>query len=273
MAADTFVPDDYAEDLKLATQLADLADELTMAHFLAADLVVQTKPDRTPVTEADQAVERAIAARLATQRPDDALVGEEFGASAGGSGRTWVIDPIDGTANFLRGVPVWASLIALVDDGQPVVGMVSAPALGRRWWAAPGLAATGELNGGVRRLSVSAVEHLSDASLSFSDAIGWPSGTLQGLQSQVWRTRAYGDFWSHVLVAEGAVDVAIEPELQVWDVAALVPIIAEAGGRCSSTDGGPVLEVTDGRWTVPSGLVSSNGTLHAPVLEAFGTRL
>lgn len=269
MPTETFAADAHADDVELAFELADLADDLTMSRYLAADLVVRAKPDRTPVTESDQAVERAIAARLAQVRPEDSLLGEEFGASARGSTRTWVIDPIDGTANFLRGVPVWATLIALLVDHEPVVGMVSAPAMGRRWWAAPGSAATRDVDGSTRRLAVSDVRQLSDASLSFSDAIGWPPGALAALQSQVWRSRGYGDFWSHMLVAEGAVDIAVEPDLQVWDVAALLPIITAAGGRVSGTGGDAVIQTIEGRWVVPAGLVSSNGGLHAPALEVI----
>lgn len=254
------------DDLTLALELADTADEITMSRYLAADLQVQTKPDRTPVTEADQAVERALAARLQDQLPADGLVGEEFGDAAGQSGRTWIIDPIDGTANFLRGVPVWATLIGLVVDGVATVGVVSAPALGRRWWAAPGLCLTSDVDGSQRPLHVSGVREVSDASLAYSDPIGWPAGGLARLQQHAWRTRGYGDFWSHVLVAEGAVDVAVEPDLQPWDVAALLPIVAEAGGHCSGLAGQPVLRAEAGRWQVPAGLVSSNGSVHDEVL-------
>ena len=256
----------FSEDLALALALADLADAITGERYLATDLRVETKPDRTPVTEADQAVERALAQRLATARPGDGIVGEEFGDAIGNSGRTWIIDPIDGTANFLRGVPVWATLIGLVVGDTPTVGVVSAPAMGRRWWAAPGVAVTADVDGRQRSLAVSAVTSPSDASLAYSDPIGWPPGALSRLQQSTWRSRGYGDFWSHVLVAEGAVDLAVEPDLKPWDVAALLPIIAEAGGRCTGTDGQPVLRSDGSRWQVPAGLLSSNGALHAPAL-------
>lgn len=256
-----------ADDLAMALTLADIADDITMSRYLASDLRVETKPDRTPVTEADQAVERALAAHLERQLPADGLVGEEFGDAAGQSGRTWIIDPIDGTANFLRGVPVWATLIGLVVDGVPTVGVVSAPALGRRWWAAPGTCVTSDVDGSQRTLRVSGVQAFGDASLAYSDPIGWPTGALGRLQQQAWRTRGYGDFWSHVLVAEGAVDVAVEPDLKPWDVAALLPIVAEAGGRCSGTGGQPVLLQQEGRWQVPAGLVSSNGNIHDEALH------
>lgn len=255
------------DDLAMALALADIADALTMSRYLAADLRVETKPDRTPVTEADQAVERALADHLAVHRPADGLVGEEFGDAVGESGRTWIIDPIDGTANFLRGVPVWATLIGLVVDDAPTVGVVSAPAMGRRWWAAPGICATSDVDGGQRMLGVSGVRSFGDASLAYSDPIGWPAGALHRLQEQAWRTRGYGDFWSHVLVAEGAVDVAVEPDLKAWDVAALLPIVVGAGGRCSGTDGQPVMARVGDQWHVPAGLVSSNGSVHDAALR------
>lgn len=256
-----------ADDLAVALALADIADEITMSRYRASDLRVETKPDRTPVTEADQAVEQALAGHLTAHLPADGLVGEEFGDSAGRSGRTWIIDPIDGTANFLRGVPVWATLIGLVVDEVPTVGVVSAPAMGRRWWAAPGMSMTADVDGRQRRLGVSEVGAFGDASLAYSDPVGWPTGALVRLQQHAWRTRGYGDFWSHVLVAEGAVDVAVEPDLKPWDVAALLPIIAESGGRCSGTGGQPVMVSHDGRWHVPAGLVSSNGRLHQAALR------
>lgn len=256
-----------ADDLAMALALADIADAITMSRYLASDLQVDTKPDRTPVTEADRAVEEALTQHLGVHLPSDGLVGEEFGDSAGQSGRTWIIDPIDGTANYLRGVPVWATLIGLVVDDVPTVGVVSAPAMGRRWWAGPGTSVTVDVNGHQRPLRVSAVGAVEDASLAYSDPIGWPTGGLERLQQQTWRTRGYGDFWSHVLVAEGAVDVAVEPDLKPWDVAALLPILAESGGTCSGLGGDPVMRNSEGRWQVPAGLVSSNGRVHEAVLR------
>jgi histidinol-phosphatase len=249
-------------DLRLALDLADAADAVTMSTYLSGSLRVETKPDRTPVTEADQSVERLVRGALADQRPDDTVLGEEYGASGGVAGRTWIIDPVDGTANYLRGVPVWATLIGLVVDGEPTVGVVSAPAMGRRWWAAPdGTCATRDVDGSVRPLTASGVTALSDASLSYSDAIGWPAGALDRLTASVWRSRAYGDFWSHMLVAEGAIDVSVEPALAPWDVAALIPIVRAAGGEVCSTRGGNVLAAVDGNWTVPAGLLCTNGRL------------
>jgi histidinol-phosphatase len=258
----------YAEDLALALRLADAADAVTVARFRATDLVVETKPDLTPVTDADRATEATLRERLAAERPDDRVAGEEEGgvpSDGRWAGRSWVLDPIDGTKNFVRGVPVWATLVALVVDGRPVVGAVSAPALGRRWWAARGSGAWtgGPLVGEPRRLRVSSVGDLGDASLSYSDRAGWSDGgtAFGDLAGRCWRTRAYGDFWSHVLVAEGAVDLAVEPELSPWDVAALVPVVEEAGGRMTATDGGDVLGG-------PGGL-TSNGALHAAAVSAL----
>ena len=217
-----------------------------MARWRAADLVVDTKPDLTPVSEADRAVERALRELLATQRPDDGILGEEYGTE-GGTTRRWVLDPIDGTKNYVRGVPVWATLIALLEDGDPVVGVVSAPALARRWWAARGQGAWATDPGATqpRRLQVSAVRALSDASFSYSDAIGWPergaAAGLQALLASTWRQRAYGDFWSHMMVAEGIVDIAAEPQLESYDMAALIPVVEEAGGRLTAYDGSPAL--------------------------------
>jgi histidinol-phosphatase len=253
-------------DLAIALELAELADAITTRRFRAADLVVSSKPDLTPVTDADRAVERAIRDRLAQLRPDDAVIGEEFGTSGIGS-RAWVLDPIDGTKNFVRGVPVWASLIALLVDRQPVLGVVSAPALGQRWWAELGGGAyASSLGGPARRLRVSGVRELADASLSYSSLSGWDAlgrlPALVELTGQVWRSRAYGDFWSYLLVAEGAVDLAAEPELALWDMAALAPIVTEAGGRFTGLDGVPGPH--------QGNAAASNGLLHGALLAALG---
>jgi histidinol-phosphatase len=256
------------DDLALAHRLADAADEITRARFGAADLAVESKPDLTPVTDADRAVEQALRELLSAERPDDAVSGEEFGSEGSGS-RRWVIDPIDGTKNFVRGVPVWATLIGLMDGPTAVVGMVTAPALGRRWWAAAGGGAwASALGSGPRRLTVSRVADLADASLSYASLGGWRAlGRLDGflaLTAACWRTRAYGDFWSYLLVAEGAVDLAAEPELSLWDMAALAPIVVEAGGRFTGLDG------VDG---VNSGsAAASNGLLHDALLDYLGDR-
>jgi len=257
---------DYADDLALALELADTADAVTMARFGAADLVVESKPDLTPVSDADTAVERALRDVLAVARPADAIWGEEYGMVGSGE-RKWVIDPIDGTKNFVRNVPAWATLISLLDGDEAVVGVVSAPALGRRWWAHRDGGAFGTALGSEpRRLSVSRVASLADASLSYASLGGWRSRGLRerflALMDSVWRTRAYGDFWSYMLVAEGAVDLAAEPELSLWDMAALAPIVTEAGGRFTGLDG------VDG--VMQGNAAASNGLLHADLLAAIG---
>ena len=258
------VPGDL-DDLTLALQLADLADRISLPRFGAADLQVTAKPDLTPVSDADLAVETAIRERLAAERPGDLVVGEEFGGSAAAiAQRRWIVDPIDGTKNFVRGVPIWGTLIALVDGppgADPVVGVVSAPALARRWWAATGSGAFTTFAGGpVRRCRVSGVRSPADASLSYSEPAEWRSAgqetQFQALLDACWRTRAYGDFYSYMLVAEGAVDLAAEPELSLWDVAALIPIVTEAGGRFTGIDGQP-----SGGTTVSA--LATNGLLHA----------
>jgi histidinol-phosphatase len=273
---------DLQDDLALAHALADLADAITLDRYQAQDLVITNKPDNTPVTDADRAVETAIREALATHRQTDGLVGEEFGSDKGTSGRYWVIDPIDGTKNFMRGVPTWATLIALVSVDasgieEVVVGIASAPALARRWSAAKGHGAFVRFNAGniddlsedldmasnEKKISVSKVGALSDASISYSDFVGWGDRLepFQKMLTHVWRTRGIGDFWSHMLVAEGAVDVAIEPSLAVWDMAALDIIVREAGGTFTNTAGqsGPF---------GGSG-VSTNGVLHNAVINGL----
>jgi histidinol-phosphatase len=231
----------YDDDLRLAHVLADEADGITMDRFRSIDLRVETKPDLTPVTDADRATEEAIRSMLRRVRPRDAVHGEEF-ADTGHGPRRWVIDPIDGTKNYVRGVPVWATLVALMDGDEVGAGVVSAPALGRRWWAARGSGAwTGRSLSAARRCEVSQVAAVSDASFSYSSVKSWEEvGRLDGfidLLRKAWRTRAYGDFWSYMLVAEGAVDAASEPDLQLHDVAALAVIVEEAGGRFTDLDG------------------------------------
>jgi histidinol-phosphatase len=264
-------PTTYADELALALVLADIADAITLGRFGAADLVVEAKPDLTPVTDADQAVETALRARLAAERTGDTIVGEEFGdgpvGGAGSTGRQWVIDPIDGTKNFVRNVPVWATLIGLLDGDDAVLGVVSAPALGRRWWAArDGGAWTSWQGGPARAVTVSKVAQLGDASLSYASLSGWAErgrrDAFVALTEQVWRSRAYGDFWSYMLVAEGGVDLAAEPELALWDMAALAPIVTEAGGRFSGLDG------IDG--VHQGSAAASNGRLHPAFLAAIG---
>ncbi|MFN3007828.1 histidinol-phosphatase [Mycolicibacterium wolinskyi] len=255
-----------ADDMTLALALADQADALTMDRFGAMDLHVETKPDLTPVTDADRGAEEALREALAAARPDDTVFGEEFGGTTTFSGRQWVIDPIDGTKNFVRGVPVWCTLIALIADGVPVVGVVSAPALARRWWAGQGEGAFGSFGGVTRKLAVSGVKELESASLSYSDlTTGWEDRRQRfvELTDAVWRVRAYGDFWSYCMVAEGAVDIACEPEVKLWDIAPLDILIREAGGTFTSIDG----------QAGPHGgsALATNGLLHGAVLDRLST--
>jgi histidinol-phosphatase len=273
------VPTDLKDDLAFAHALADLADAISLDRYQAQDLVVSTKPDSTPVTDADRAVETAIREAILMHRSEDGLVGEEFGSDKGSSSRYWVIDPIDGTKNFMRGVPIWATLIALVEIDssgieEVIVGVVSAPALSRRWSAAHGLGAHvrfyshQELNEDLdsnesqeKRIKVSKVSSISDASISYSDFVGWGSRLepFQKMMDSAWRTRAIGDFWSHMLVAEGSIDVAIEPSLALWDMAALEIIVREAGGVFTDISGhnGPF----------GSSAISTNGLLHNDVVN------
>ena len=254
-------------DLALALRLADEADTITRVRFGALDLRIEDKPDLTPVSDADLAVERTLRATLADTRPADAVLGEEFGGNAVFTGRQWVIDPIDGTKNFVRGVPVWASLIALLEDGVPVVGVVSAPALKRRWWAVSGAGAwTSFDDADARRTSVSAVRDLGSASLSFSSLSGWKDRGIRdqfvALTDEVWRIRGYGDFFSYCMLAEGALEIATEPEVSLWDLAPLDLLVREAGGRFTSLEGvaGPH----------GGSAVATNGILHDAVLARLG---
>jgi histidinol-phosphatase len=238
-------------DLAFALELADAADALSLPRFRALDLVVETKPDLTPVTEADRAVEREIRKLLAEARPDDAVLGEEEGTTGTGA-RRWIVDPIDGTRNYARGVPVWATLIALEKAGRTVVGVASAPALGRRWWAERGAGAFAD----GQRIGVSSVARVEDAVLSFALENGVPE-----IAARAWHRRGFGDFWAHMLVAEGAVDGAIDAVgVKAWDLAALQVIVEEAGGRFSDFAG--VSRIDGGA------AVTSNGLLHAELLGA-----
>ena len=244
------------DDLAFALTLADLADGITLPLFGSRDFVVDTKPDLTPVTEADRGCERALRSAIEAALPGDAVLGEEYGAT-GTSDREWILDPIDGTKNFVRGAPVWATLVALRENGVVTTGVVSAPALGRRWWASRGNGAFAD----GRPISVSRVSALGDAFLSYSSLGGWEGHGFADLAARVWRTRAFGDFWSYVLVAEGVVDVAAEPEVSLWDLAPLQVIVEEAGGRFTSLAG-------EAR---PDGgsAVATNGLLHDEVLKAL----
>ena len=230
-------------DLAYALELADAADALTLPRFRATDLHVETKPDLTPVTDADRTTERMLRDRIAHDRPGESVFGEEEGDD-GGDVR-WILDPIDGTRNFSRGIPVWATLIALEREGQIVCGVVSAPALGRRWWAARGEGASA--NGSP--IGVSAVRKLSEATVSCTHA-----RDLAKLEPLVWHARGLGDFWQHVLVAEGALEASVDVQLARWDYAAIEPIVTEAGGQLADFRGQTV---------------STNGLVHDEVMDAL----
>jgi histidinol-phosphatase len=245
----------------LALRLADKADAITSARFRSSDLQVTRKPDRSPVTDADTAVEDMIRALLATEAPTDKVAGEERGGTIG-SGRTWVIDPIDGTKNFLRGMPAWATLIALVDGGKPIVGVASAPALHRRWWASAG---EGAFTDDGRRLTVSGVDDLADAYLSTTHLGSWVDyhsrEAYLRLVDACWESRAFGDFWQHCLVAEGVIDIAAEAIVNPWDVAALQVLVEEAGGRFTDLKG---ISTFQG-----GSALSTNGRLHDDALTTL----
>lgn len=260
----------WSDDVRLAHVLADNADNLSMDRFGAQDLEISTKPDMTYVTEADKAVEEALRRQLKSTRTRDVVLGEEQGEIEGSTGsheRRWIIDPIDGTSNFVRGVPVWATLIALEEAGEIVAGLVSAPAIGRRWWASKdGGAFTGKSFMNAREIRVSSVPDLDDAFFSYASVKGWDAidkgAAFGALLRRVWRTRAYGDFWSYMLVAEGAVDIAAEPDLELWDMAALDIIVREAGGRFTGLDG------RNGPWS--GNALATNGRLHDAALAYLG---
>ena len=261
--ADSALRRGLTDDLRLAHLLADDADSITMNRFKALDLYVTSKPDLTPVSDADTAVEEALRRTLSRARPRDAVQGEELAVTGWGP-RRWVIDPIDGTKNFIRGVPVWATLIALMINDEVAVGVVSAPALGRRWWASIG----GGAYAGRSLMSgtpchVSDVARIEDAYLSYASISAWvDAGQGQefvDLLRSCWRTRAYGDFWSYVLLAEGGVDIACEPELAIHDMAACAIVVTEAGGRFTDLAG------KDG--PLGTGAYATNGRLHDAVLQ------
>jgi histidinol-phosphatase len=257
----------YESDLDFAQHLADNADAISLSRFHALDLKVSQKPDLTPVSDADLAVETQLRSLITEQFPHDSVIGEEFEQTTLGD-RTWIIDPIDGTKNFVRGVPVWATLIALREGGLITLGLVSAPALNRRWWATTGHGAwVLELGSDhPRKLQVSSVKNIADASFSFSDQSGWSPDQFESVRAATWRQRAYGDFWSHTLLAEGAIDLSAEPELALYDYAALVPIVTEAGGTVSQFSGGAL--PVDNHQAHPS-LACSNGLLHQEFVNLF----
>jgi len=254
---------DLSTDLALALRLADAADAAAMARFDAPDLDVQIKADASHVTEADLATERAIRGILAAECPQDGIFGEEFGVSGEGA-RQWIIDPIDGTANYLKGIPMWTTLIALAVDGVPHVGVASQPSIGRRWWAATGLGAwTNAPAGEPRRLSVSGVSDLADASVSFQSIAQWADAghtdALLRLSRTVWRDRGYGDAWPYMLLAEGRLELVAEFDVKEYDIAALAPIVREAGGTFTDFDGAASISSRSS--------LATNGILHDSFLS------
>ena len=267
--------DKYQSDLELIRRIGKQADQISMARFLAQDLIIETKPDASPVTDADKATEKAIRELLEIERPNDGILGEEFGSDITGKERYWVIDPIDGTKSFLRGLPVWSTLIALVEVNESpevVVGLVSSPALSRTWFATKGGGAyttfdsIHDLNKGEpRKISVSKVNEIKNAHVGYSDYLGFGDRLIgfQSIVNEAWRTRAVGDFWSHMLVAEGVMDIAIEPTLALWDMAPLDIVLREAGGSFSDLSG------IDGPFG-KSGL-STNGVLKNTVVQRLNS--
>ena len=254
--------DDFSRDLALALRGADAADAQSLPRFDSPDLEISTKADSSHVTDADLATERAIRSLLATERPDDGIFGEEFGAE-GSTHRQWIIDPIDGTANFLRGVPLWGTMIALAVDGVPQVGVVSMPAVGRRWWAAAGSGAWTATDAEPRRIRASSVSSLDDASVSFQSIGQWAESghtdQLLKLADRVWRDRAYGDIYAYMLLAEGRIDMVAEFGVKEYDVAAAVPIVREAGGRMTGFDGAETISDLS--------TLATNGVLHGAFLD------
>ena len=249
----------YEEELAFANALADEAAAIGMKHFADDGLEVRHKADRTLVTAADTAIERMVRKRLSAAFRTDRIMGEEEGGTFDGAGRVWIVDPIDGTANYARAIPVWATLIALQVDGELVVGVADAPALGERYAAARGGGAT--MNG--KRIRVSETTRLADAQFLYSQLDGLLGGaqgsaTLELLAASN-RERGFGDFWGHLLVARGAAEICIEPSLAIWDYAALVPIVEEAGGRLTDFAGRPPRH--------KGSVLTTNGALHADVLR------
>jgi histidinol-phosphatase len=251
----------FEADLALARDLAERADRISMGWFRSTRLRPRAKPDRTFVTQADRAVESALREVLAAARPSDAVLGEELGDDSAGSVRRWILDPIDGTHGFMRGIPIFGTLVALEAEGELVLGMASAPALGRRWWATRGGGAFAD----GRPVRVSDVATLEQAHLSYDSLDGFEhcgmADRFLALARRCWRTRAFGDFWQHMLVAEGAIDVVVEPEVALWDLAATKVIVEEAGGRFTDFDG---VARADGGCAI-----SSNGLLHEEVIAAL----
>jgi histidinol-phosphatase len=250
--------------LALAHAACDEADALARAAF-RRDLRITTKPDRTFVTEADTAIERAIRWRIAAAHPDHGLVGEEYGTEAGDATTRWYIDPIDGTHNFIRGVPLFGTLLAVERDRELQAAVLSAPALHERWWArrGGGAWARGADDDAPRRIHVSGVASLADAQLLYGsghdiEASGRAPG-FHALLGDVWRERGFGDFWGYALLAEGAAEAMVEVDLWPWDAAAPMVLIEEAGGGVTDLDGRRAIDSKT--------FLATNGLLHDEILE------
>jgi histidinol-phosphatase len=239
-------------DIEFAHALADAADAITLGRFRAADLQVETKPDLSPVSEADRAAEEAMRALVASSGRGEGVLGEELGDDGGDV--KWIVDPIDGTSNYVRGVPVWATLLALSREGSVDCSLVSAPALGRRWWAVRG---EGAFAAGTR-CAVSRVATLEDASVSVTSSRRMPPG-WRGIVERAWSNRGFGDFWQYCLLAEGVLDVAADAVMNLWDYAPVQLLVEEAGGRCTTFDGAD----PEPRNT----FVATNGALHDEVVS------
>ena len=247
--------------LSLLFALSDRADSIAMRWFRSASLPVDRKPDRSLVTKADLEIEQAIRDLVAAERPGLGVFGEEHGETRGEGDARLIVDPIDATANFARGIPVFGTLLGIEVAGEIVAGMVSAPALGRRWHAARGAGAWE----GERRMHVSAVAELADAQVFHGSLAGAEAvpGTekIPALLEGSWRQRGFGDFWQHVLVADGCGEIAVDPTVKPWDIAPLQVLVEEAGGRATTLDGERSIH--------GGSLVTSNGRLHARALAAF----
>jgi histidinol-phosphatase len=260
--------------VEVALAACDEADAISLASFRRA-LRIEAKADASFVTEADTAVERAVRARITGRFPDHGLVGEEYGEATSRSGRRWIIDPIDGTHNYMRGVPIFATLLALEIEGEMVLGAVSAPALQRRWfsWSGGGAWAVDTTLGGwdvasAMSLSVSAIDSLDTSSVVYSSypslvqsglAPGFP-----GLLEKVWRDRGLGDFYGYMLVAEGAAEAMVESDLKVWDLAGPLAVMRHAGAR--------VTDLTGGEDMPARGVLATNGRVHEAILGELARR-
>ena len=259
----------HGEWLAFALTCADAADTLALEHF-RRDLVIETKPDRTFVTQADTAIERLIRGRIGAAYPDHGLVGEEYGTEDGSGTVRWYIDPIDGTHNFMRGVPLFGTLLAVEADGDVVVGVMSAPALGERWYATRGggswaVGALGPAAGTPRRIGVSKVRAIADSQVLYASPLDIEaSGEAPGFDALIrsaWRDRGFGDFWGYALVAEGAAEAMIEVGPNSWDLAAPSIVVEEAGGRMTDIHG--VRSIHNGS------ALATNGLLHDRVIRAL----